>query len=148
MTKISVIHVIGGGIIAGVVFNVFGGIVYTTILADAYVRQFGQALPGRAIPSAMVLGFAVGVMAVWLYASIRAQYGPGLRTAIIAAVMFWMFGYAMPHFALWYSDIIGGSLAAMNSAVGLVEFVVASLVGVWLYERRPTILGRLRSQTN
>ncbi len=35
LTKISVIHVIGGGIIAGVVCNVFGGIVYTIILADA-----------------------------------------------------------------------------------------------------------------
>ena len=126
----------------------FGGLVYTTVLADEYVRQFGQPLPGRAIPSAMALGYVVGIMAVWLYASIRAQYGPGLRTAIIAAVMFWMVGYAMPHFALWYSDVISGSLAVLKSAVGLVEFAVATLAGVWLYERRPTILGRLRRQAN
>lgn len=61
-------------------------------------------------------------------------YGPGPKAAVIAGVMTWILGYAMPNYALWYSGIFGGSLMALASAIGLVEFILATLAGAWVYK--------------
>ncbi len=135
MRRINIVHLVGGGLLAGLVINIYGGIVFELFLADAYTEQLGQALPRRAIPAAMMLGYLVGIVAVWCYASIRSHYGRGGRTAVIAGVMIWSVGYAMPNYALWYSGLLDGALMAVKSAVGLPEFVLATLAGAWVYDR-------------
>ena len=100
----------------------------------ARLSQLGKELPKRAIPAAMALGYVIGIMAVWLYASMRAHYGPGPNTAVIAAVMTWMLGYALPHYSFWAAGIFSGSLMALASAIGLAELILATLAGAWIYK--------------
>lgn len=134
MAKINVVRVILGGLLAGVVINVIEGVVSGMILADQFESQLGKELPSWAIPAFIVWGFLVGIMAVWIYASIRAQYGPGPRTAVMAGVMTWILGYALPNYSFWAVGIFSGSLMAIASAIGLAELILATLAGAWVYK--------------
>ena len=134
MAKINVVHLVGGGLLAGLIYNVIGGVVWEMILHDEFVRQLGRELPKRAIPAAMALGYLIGIMAVWLYASMRAHYGPGPKTAVIAAVVTWMLCFALPHYSFWAAGIFAGSFMALASAIALAELILATLVGAWIYK--------------
>jgi len=91
MSKIKWSRVLGCGLLAGVVWIVLGSVV-TALLG----RNFA-ALPHNQLgtpTSAFVLFNAAldlleGISILWLYASIRQTYGPGPKTATIAAVAWW-----------------------------------------------------------
>jgi hypothetical protein len=91
MNKVNWSRVVGCGLLAGMVWLVLGGIV-TALLG----RNFA-ALPNNRL-GAPTLGFVLlnvildlleGVSILWLYAAIRPRYGPGARTAGIAAFAWW-----------------------------------------------------------
>lgn len=91
MSRINWSRVIGCGLLAGIVWIVLGSIV-TALLG----RNFA-ALPNNRL-GAPTLGFVLlnvvldlleGISILWLYASIRQTYGPGARTAVIAAFAWW-----------------------------------------------------------
>ena len=91
MSRINWSRVIGCGLLAGIVWIVLGSIV-TALLG----RNFA-ALPNNRLGSPtlgfvllnIVLDLLEGISILWLYASIRQTYGPGARTAIIAALAWW-----------------------------------------------------------
>ena len=134
MPKINVVHVIGGGILAGLIINVFGMVTWVMILANDFQRQIGKEPPSSANMVFWFWGFLLGIIAVWLYASIRAHYGPGAKTAIMAGSMTWLLSVFMPNCAVWALGIFGGSLVAKASALGLVELILATLAGAWIYK--------------
>lgn len=91
MSKVNGARVLGCGLLAGIVWIVLGAIV-TALLG----RDFA-ALPNNRL-GAPTLGFVLlnvaldlleGISILWLYASIRPAYGPGARTATIAAIAWW-----------------------------------------------------------
>ena len=43
-----------------------------------------------------IVGFALGIVTVWLYAAIRPRFGPGIRTAIVTGVVIWLLIYPLP----------------------------------------------------
>src|ERR1700692_4897600 len=82
--------------------------------------------------SYIVMDLALGILLVWTYAAIRPRFGPGLKTAVYAAVLFWLLagiflsGYlhmGMMSTGLWWSFAI----------VGLVNFLLSGWVGARLY---------------
>lgn len=91
MRKLNWSRVLGGGLVAGVVWIMLGSMV-TALLG----RDFA-ALPNNhlAKPTRSFLLFNValdlmeGISIVWLYARLRPVYGLGVRTAVIAAVAWW-----------------------------------------------------------
>jgi hypothetical protein len=133
MARINVVHVVGGGVLAGLVINITGGLVWNFILADDYVTQVGKDLPGRVMPGSFLWSFLIGIVTVWLYASLRTHYGSWLKTAVIAGVTTWILGVALPSSAIWLFGIFGGSLLAIASAFGVIEFVLAAVAGAWVY---------------
>jgi len=133
MAKINAVHVLGGGVLAGVMINTSGVFVWQMILGNEYLKQLGRELPGKTIPLSMWWGLLMGVVAVWLYVSLRAQYGAGSKTAVLAGAATWVLGYALPNYAIWTFGILGGSLLARASAIALVQMVLATLAGAALY---------------
>jgi hypothetical protein len=92
MTKINWSRVLGCGLLAGIIWIVLGSVV-TALLG----RDFA-ALPNNRL-GAPTLGFLLlnvaidlleGISILWLYASIRPTYRPGVKTAIIAAFAWWV----------------------------------------------------------
>src|SRR5207253_11358580 len=89
--------------------------------------------PGYFVPVAIALTILLGVVIVLGYAAIRPRFGAGPKTAIIAALFAW-FGIYL------YCGIINAILFGVTSTIwillawGLVEYIIAALVGAWLYK--------------
>jgi len=129
-----------GGIAAGVVINVIDFISNTYILgarmkaeSDAFKPGMSdQMTTGSAIAGYVVMDLVLGILLVWTYAAIRPRFGPGIKTAFYAAVLFWLLvsisvsGYmhmGMMSAGLWWSFAF----------IGLVNFLLSSWVGARLY---------------
>ncbi len=76
--------------------------------------------------------FALGVVTMWLYASMRSFHGPGPKTAAMAGLAVW--------FCLSVADIFWAELRFMprrlvgeSIAVYLVAIVAATMAGAWQY---------------
>jgi hypothetical protein len=133
VAKINNVHVLGGGILAGVIINVSGGVAWTTGLGKEYLRQLGGSLPSRAIPLAIWWGLLMGIVAVWLYVSLRAQYKTGFKTAALAGAVTWILGYALPSYAIWAFGFLSGPLFVHATAAALPQIMLATLAGSALY---------------
>jgi hypothetical protein len=129
-------RVLAGGIVAGIVINIFEYVTNGRLLAAdwaAAMQALGRQMPSSAIPVFVVWGFLVGVSAVWLYAAARTRFGPGPRTAVLTGLAFWVIGYVFPNLINWALAIFPSRLLAITTLVGLVEIVVASLAGASIY---------------
>lgn len=134
MAKINPVHVLGSGILAGMVINIFGAFAWGAILGAEYMSQLGRQLPGRTIPLSMGWGLLMGIVAVWLYVSLRAQYGAGPRTAALAGGATWVLGYALPSYSIWAFGILSGSLVVGASGLAMAQIVLATLAGSAFYD--------------
>jgi hypothetical protein len=79
----------------------------------------------------MILGFVIGIAAVWLYAAIRPRYGGGPGTAVKAGLAVWVLGNLYSTIVFWNLG-----LYPMNFLIliwTLVEAIVATVAGAWLY---------------
>jgi len=138
MSKINVGRVILGGLVAGVVIDIFEFVLNGVVLAEQWksiMANMNLPLMGQTeIIWFNVFGLLLGIVAVWTYAAIRPRFGAGVKTAVFAGVLTWLtacvYGNAM-------STIIGMfpmQLTLTLAGVGLVELIVASIAGAWLYK--------------
>jgi hypothetical protein len=132
-------RVILGGLLAGVVINIVEFITNGVILREAW-GQAMQALgkPTQLSAGAIVIfniwGFLLGIAAVWLYAAIRPRYGAGPKTAIRAGLVAWAIAVFLANLGNYPLGIFPTSLLVISSIVALVEIVIATLAGAWLYK--------------
>lgn len=79
------------GLLAGVVWIILGTLV-TALVAKDFIalphNRLGSPTPGFVILN-IVLDLVEGISILWLYAAIRPRYGPGAKTAVIAAFAWW-----------------------------------------------------------
>lgn len=132
-------RVILGGLVAGLVLNI-GEFVLNALILHSAMVEWAKAhnLPEDPGPSFLVvavgLTFVLGIVMVWLYALIRPRLGPGVKTAIIAALVMWFAVYI-------YCGIIYGILLvqpmnviAIAAVFGLVEYILGAIAGAWVYK--------------
>jgi len=135
--------VILSGLLAGVVINIIEYITNGVVLKQAWSRAM-QALgkPAELSVGAIVMfnvwGFLLGISAVWLYAAIRPRYGMGVSTAIRAGCVAWALAVFLPNLGNYPLGLFPVRLLVITSVVALVEIVVATLVGAWLYREEAT----------
>lgn len=138
-------RVILGGLLAGLVINVVEFITNGVVLREAWGRAM-QALgkPAELSTGAIVIfniwGFLLGIATVWLYAAIRPRYGAGPKTAIRAGLVTWAVAVFLANLGNYPLGLFPARLLVISSIVALVEMVVATLVGAWLYrEEMPAV---------
>src|SRR5216110_3124332 len=107
MGKINLGRVLLGGLVAGVVLNagewLLNGVVLKSTM-DAFFKKCGIPQPGNNfLVIAIAITFVLGIVIVLGYAAIRPRFGPGPKTAIIAALFAWFGCYV-------YCGIINGLL--------------------------------------
>jgi hypothetical protein len=139
MGKINLGRVILGGLVAGVIIDIVEGVMNGVVLMSRWAEQMAS-LNRPAVGSVKqiiafnVWGLAAGILVVWLYAAIRPRMGAGPRTAICAGLFCWAtidgMGTAVPVFLHIYKVDLG----LIGVGYGLVEMVVAALVGAYLYK--------------
>ncbi len=141
MGKINWGRVIAGGVVAGIIINLFEYVTNGRVLAAdwaAAMQTLGRQMPASATAIFILWGFLVGIATIWLYAVARARFGPGPGTAVLIGFVYWIIGYLFPNLVSWALAIFPSRLLAITTIVGLVEIIVASLAGAFIYKERST----------
>lgn len=136
--KINFGRVLLGGLVAGLILSV-GEFVLNEKVLGTQMKEFMSTHkftepPGYFLAVAIALTVLLGIVIVLGYAAIRPRFGAGPKTAIIAALFAWFGIY-------FYIGVIQGllfgtplNLLLIMLAWGLVEYIVATLAGAWLYK--------------
>ncbi len=138
MQPINWTRVLIGGLVAGLVINLSEFVMNAIVLKNDWA-QVMKALnkPGDFSVNQVVIfnliGFGVGIAGVWLYAAIRSRLGPGLKTALIAAVAVWFIGNVLPNLGFLAMDLFPANLLAIGTGWGLIETLAAVALGAKLY---------------
>ena len=138
MGRINLGRVILGGIVAGFLIDIseffLNGIVlraqWLALNAAHNIPVWGM----NALIGFNLMGLAIGLVAVWTYAAIRPRFGAGPKTAIYAALLVWVTAYVLMNVSPWLAGMFPLSLVEMLVGVGLIEIVIATIVGAWLYK--------------
>lgn len=142
MAHTNRVRVILGGLLAGVVINVIEFITNGVVLRQAW----GQAMQALGKPAGIsagaivifnVWGFLLGIGAVWLYAAIRPRYGLGVKTAIRAGLAAWALAVFLSNLSNYPLGLFPARLLAITTLVALVEIVLATVAGAWIYKEGP-----------
>jgi len=137
MGKINVQRVIVGGLVAGLVLNLFDFLMYGVVLRaemEAALLAIGKSMDTQPLWLFIGLDFLWGMWIVWLYAMIRPRFGPGPRTAIYAGLFVWV-GLGVLH-AIGEAPmgVISPRVWVIVGAVYLVAGPLAALAGAKLYQ--------------
>lgn len=133
--KINWARVLGCGVLAGVLWIIFGTIV-TSVLARDFIalphNRLGAPTPGFVVLN-IVADLLTGVSMLWLYAAIRPRYGAGAKTAAVAAFALWfMVGLED---AIWCSFGLFPARTIIPLIFGtLPALIIAALVGAKFYK--------------
>jgi len=129
-----------GGVVAGVVMNAVDFVTNMFIVGERMKAETDAFKPGlsdqmmstNTMISYIVMDFALGIALVWTYAAIRPRFGPGIKTASYAAILFWILagiflsGYlhmGMMSTGLWFTFAL----------LGLVNFLLSAWAGAKFY---------------
>lgn len=138
MGKINWFRVIVGGLVAGFVINIGEFLLNEVILGRQWVaamESLGRPPMGTtAITVFVVLGFVLGIGAVYLYTAIRPRFGAGPRTAVCAGLLVWFFAYVYTNVGMLAIGIFPSSLVIMGMLWGLLELPIATVFGTWMYK--------------
>ena len=135
--EINWTRVLLGGLLAGVIINAFEFVTNGVVLAsqwEAAMKALGRSMSGSALMAFTILGFLTGITAVLLYARARPSFGPGAKTAVLTAFVLWIVGYALPSFSFNAMGLLPKRLLLISTIVGLLEVILASVAGAWLYK--------------
>jgi hypothetical protein len=139
MGRINAGKVIAGGLLAGLLFNIGDFLINTFLMAADYQAALGKLglnphvmETGATIACWVIIDFLFGLIIVWNYAGIRPRYGPGPRTAILAALPLYAgatllaFGFSSMGFFTTATAVKAAVFSAINTVIG-------TLAGARLY---------------
>lgn len=141
-------RVLLGGLVAGVLVLASGVLLGHGVLGEEYVRAFAshRAAPAGAgvIAKNTAIRLGLGFVAIFLYAAMRPRFGPGPRTALIAAVTVWLIAYLPYTATLVDFGILTGWRTPVSLAWTLAEISIGTLAGAAIYRERAGADGDLR----
>jgi hypothetical protein len=139
MGKINIGRVIIGGIVAGIVMDLFGYLVDGLMLAQTWSDDMILIGKNEFSTTQLIefnlLGIITGLIAVWIYAAIRPRFGAGVKTAIFAGIAVWIVGVLVPNASFMYvAGLFSRHLTLYTTLGGLVEVVAGTIAGAVLYK--------------
>jgi len=139
MGKINFARAFLGGLLAGLILNIFEYVLNGVVFAsqwDAYMKVLGRQMRPGAIPFFVVSTFVAGIGVVWLYAVARPRLGAGPKTAALAGIAYLFFAYAIPDANSIAANVAPGRLTLTISLILLVGVIIASVCGAWVYKEQ------------
>ena len=138
MSGINARRVFLGGLVAGLLANLFDFVITTYLMATEFNGMLARLNVSEAaaqswIPVFAVADFLWGFLLVFTYAAIRPRFGPGPRTAVIGAVILWI-GLALALVILMALGLHTPQSYVKSAALYLVSAVVSSMTGAALYK--------------
>ena len=131
--------VLQGGIIAGIVMVVFDFLIQMLTMdrMKAEMEAFKPGLSEAMNNSTTMMIFIIcdivmGLALIWTYAAIRPRFGPGPKTAVTAALLFWVIGGILMSNYLSMGMMSMGSFW-MYAIAWLVNLTLAAVIGAKFY---------------
>jgi hypothetical protein len=133
--------VVVGGLAAGLVDSIIGFLGFGMFLGprmEAEMVAVAPALQGRGMSPSdiacnVMLSFVIGILLVWLYAAMRPRFGPGPKTAMLAALAVWICGFVF-HVDWLLLGLMSTATFGMAAVVAAVQTIAAAWVGGMLYK--------------
>jgi hypothetical protein len=69
----------------------------------------------------------------WLYAAVRPRFGPGVKTAAMTGVAFWLLTTALCELDEFGVGLYSTRILLVLALVCLVQWVAAAVAGAWVY---------------
>lgn len=136
MGRINISRWLAGGLAAAIVLLVVDIAAFPLYQADYEVAFATHALAPMTGRS-MVFSFGQialsGFVLVFLYAAMRPRFGPGARTAVIAAITLWIARWVSVSLYYHAVGLFPDRMLAVWLVIGLASLTIASLVGGWIY---------------
>lgn len=134
--KINLKSVFISGFVAGMIIIISG-----LGLIPLVGNQMDEVLASRSLPplsnGAMVyfaiMSIILGISMIWIYAFVQPLYKSKLKIAIIISIIVWFLSYFWSNAALVAYGFMPFKLAFIGTAWGLLELVLASIIGSKLY---------------
>ena len=142
MGRINWVRVLLGGVVAGVVINIFEFVTNGVFLAADW-EALMKALGRTNFPSSsaafifLIWGFLSGIGTIWLYAAVRPRFGPGVKTAVLTGFAFWLLTTVLRTIddaGVGYPFLYPTRLLTILVFVCLMQYIAASLAGAWIYK--------------
>lgn len=139
MGKINAGRVILGGIVAGIVIDVYEGVMRGVVLkerAAAAMAAFGKPAPisVKQIVAFNLWGLVIGLLTVWLYAAIRPRMGAGPKTAAYTGLFVWALVFALGVMPLVFIHLLAVDFGATTVCAEAVMMLIAGLAGAAVYK--------------
>jgi hypothetical protein len=141
MGKMNIGRLIAGGLVAGLIINIAEGVTNGAILGQQWKQWAAKMAPVTQQPTnaeAMtlwtILAFALGLIAIWMYAAVRPRLGPGPKTAIIVGLVLWILYWPLvtvQHTALGTVPI---NMEVIGDIGGLIGAILGVLAGAAIYK--------------
>jgi hypothetical protein len=138
MGKLDLRRVILGGLAAGLTYNIINWLAHGVILNATSAEAMAEL--NLAPPSAgqtvqlWLIWLIYGMTLAWVYAAIRPRFGPGLGTAIRAAIVVWMVGIvvpALPNAVLGFASM---QMILVDCLVGFIGLAAGGALAGYLYK--------------
>jgi hypothetical protein len=130
-----------GGLAAGVFIWVVEGVASMLYMADmtAALQAHGLSMEmsAAAVVTSVVMSLLAGLVIVFIYAMARARLGPGPRTAVVAGVAFFLGSTLLSLLGWGMLGLFPARMLVTWAVVGLVEVVLAALLGGYIYKEKP-----------
>lgn len=81
----------------------------------------------------VIVSLLAGLTFMFFYAAARPRFGPGPATAVKVAVALWVGGYLLSLIGMGMIDLYPPGMLVIWGAVGLVEMILAAVLGAWIY---------------
>jgi hypothetical protein len=142
MRGINIRRLLLSGVAAGFVIWLIegaGAVMLYMELMEARLAELGLSMEMSGSVMAITMGVSLitGFSIMFFYAAVRPRFGPGPGTAILVAVMLWLGGYFLSLVGYYLAGIYPNHLLVQWGAVGLVEMMLAALLGGWIYREAP-----------
>lgn len=135
-----------GGIAAGIVNNALGFLLFGLWLQPRFTAEINAVSAGlaakgtttAAMAGTVISGFVLGLTATWLYAAMRPRFGPGMKTAIIAALVICVFGFIF-HLDLLYFGLTSPMTYMLATVAAIIQSVATTATGAMLYKEEGAV---------
>lgn len=125
------------GLAAGAVVLIVEGLASTLyeerMLAALIAHNLTLPTGARAYAAEVISCLLTGLALAFFYAAARPRLGPGPKTAMTVAVVFWLGGIVPMLSGYELIELFPSRMIALWSVIGLLELTLGALAGGWVY---------------
>ena len=105
--------------------------------AALQAHGLGMEMTPATVALTIALSLILGLVLVFFYAAARPRFGPGPKTATIVAVALWFGSTLLSLLGYHMIGLYPLTMLGVWGIIGLVELIVAAMVGGWIYREEP-----------